>query len=86
MKRKFMMLSLLISRPRQPSKDIDVYLSPLVDDLKLFWEKRVETYDAHLHEVFNLKVILLWIINGFPVYRNLVGCTIKGYYACPICG
>ena len=83
---KCMMLSLLISRPRQPSKDIDVYLSPLVDDLKLFWEKRVETYDAHLHEVFNLKVILLWIINGFPVYRNLVGCTIKGYYACPIYG
>ena len=37
MKRKFMMLSLLISGPRQPSKNIDVYLSPLVDDLKTLW-------------------------------------------------
>ena len=39
MKRKFMMLSLLISGPRQPGKNIDVYLSPLVDDLKTLWEK-----------------------------------------------
>ncbi|KAL6315713.1 hypothetical protein AAG906_006575 [Vitis piasezkii] len=29
----------------------DVYLSPLVDDLKTLWEKGVETYDAHLREV-----------------------------------
>ena len=58
MKRKFMMLSLLISGPRQPGKNIDVYLSPLVDDLKTLWEKGVETYDAHLHKVFTLKAIL----------------------------
>ena len=36
MKRKFMMLSMLISGPRQPGNDIDVYLAPLIDDLKLF--------------------------------------------------
>ncbi|RVW35629.1 hypothetical protein CK203_106307 [Vitis vinifera] len=72
--------------PRQPSKNIDVYLSPLVDDLKTLWEKGVETYDAHLHEVFTLRVILLWTINDFPAYGNLAGCTVKGYYACPICG
>ena len=35
MKRKFMMLSLLISGPQQPGNDIDVFLAPLVDDLKL---------------------------------------------------
>ncbi|KAL6326328.1 hypothetical protein AAG906_005522 [Vitis piasezkii] len=83
---KFMMISLLISGPRQPGKNIDVYLSPLVDDLKTLWEKGVETYDAHLHEIFTLKVILLWTINDFPAYGNLVDCTVKGYYACPICG
>ena len=38
MKMKFMMLSLLISGPRKPGKNIDVYLSPLVDDLKTLWE------------------------------------------------
>ena len=85
MKRKFMMLSLLISGPRQLGKNIDVYLSPLVDDLKTLWEKWVETYDAHLCELFTLKAILFWTINDFPAYGNLVGCVVKWYYACPIC-
>ena len=34
MKRKFMMLTLLIPSPKQLGKDIDVYLAPLIDDLK----------------------------------------------------
>ena len=57
-----------------------------MDNLKTLWEKGVETYDAHLREVFTLKAILLWTINDFPAYGNLVGCTVKGYYACPIYG
>ncbi|RVW18016.1 hypothetical protein CK203_112664 [Vitis vinifera] len=85
MKRKFMMLSLLISGPRQPGKDIDVYLAPLVDDLKALWEVGVKAYDAHQREFFTLKAILLWTINDFPAYGNLSGCTVKGYHACPIC-
>ncbi|CAM8899976.1 unnamed protein product [Rhodiola kirilowii] len=39
MKRKYMMLSLLISGPRQPRNDIDVYLAPLIEDLKLLWNE-----------------------------------------------
>ena len=81
-----MMLSLLISGPRQPGSDIDVYLAPLVDDLKTLWEVGVETYDAHEQEFFTLKTILLWTINDFPAYGNLSGCATKGYYACPIFG
>ncbi|CAL2260360.1 unnamed protein product [Prunus armeniaca] len=38
MKRKFMMLTLLISGPKQPGNDIDVYLEPLIDDLKSLWD------------------------------------------------
>ena len=81
-----MMLSLLISGPRQPGNDINIYLAPLVDDLKTLWEIGVETYDAHKREFFTLKAILLWTINDFLAYGNLSGCTIKGYYAFPICG
>ena len=86
MERKFMMLSLLISGPRQPGNDIDVYLTPLVDDLKTLWEVGVEAYDAHQKEFFTLKAILIRTINDFLAYGNLSGCTVKGYYACPICG
>jgi hypothetical protein len=86
MKRKFMMLSLLISGPKQPGNDIDIYLEPLIDDLKTLWEGVNEVYDAYRQEYFTLRAVLLWTINDFPAYGNLSGCTTKGYKACPICG
>ena len=86
MKRKYMMLSMLISRPKQPGDDIGIYLAPLIEDLKLLWESGVECYDAYREEPFNLRSVLLWTINDFPAYGNLSGCCVKGYKACPICG
>ncbi|KAL0549285.1 hypothetical protein IC582_013766 [Cucumis melo] len=84
MKRKFMMLSILISGPKQPGDDIGIYLEPLIDDLKLLWESGVECYDAYIEELFNLRTVLLWTINDFPAYGNLSGCSVKGYKAYPI--
>ena len=72
-----MMLTLLISGPKQPGNDIDVYLAPLIDDLKILWEVGIEAYDAHRQESFTLKAILMWTINDFPAYGNLAGCTVK---------
>ncbi|XP_073120575.1 uncharacterized protein [Henckelia pumila] len=86
MKRKFMMLTLLISGPKQPGNDIDVYLAPLVDDLKCLWEIGVDAYDAYRKEYFSLRAVLLWTINDFPAYGNMSGCVVKGYQACPIYG
>ncbi|XP_060957897.1 uncharacterized protein LOC115712281 [Cannabis sativa] len=85
MKRKFTMLTLLISSPSQPGNDIDVYLAPLVDDLSRLWHEGVSAYDAFRKEEFNLKAILLWTINDFPAFGNLSGYSVKGYKACPIC-
>ncbi|XP_058185698.1 uncharacterized protein LOC131302924 [Rhododendron vialii] len=85
MKRKFMMLTLLISGPQQPGNDIDVFLAPLIDDLKLLWDVGVEAFVAYRQQHFNLRVVLLWTINDFPAYGNLSGCKVKGYDACPIC-
>lgn len=68
MKRKFVMLTLLISGPRQPGNDIDVYLAPLIDDLKCLWDICVESYDAYREESFSLRAVLLWTINAFPAY------------------
>ncbi|BBG99601.1 hypothetical protein Prudu_009343 [Prunus dulcis] len=86
MKRKFMMLTLLISGPKQPGNDIDVYLEPLIDDLKSLWVGIRGVYDAHNGEYFTLRAALMWTINDFPAYGNLSGCVVKGYKACPICG
>ncbi|XP_024043030.1 uncharacterized protein LOC112099792 [Citrus clementina] len=86
MKRKFLMLSLLISGPKQPGNDLDVYLAPLIEDLKTLWDVGIDVYDSYRKETFNLRAVLMWTISDFPAYGNLSGCTVKGYYACPICG
>ncbi|WVZ08611.1 hypothetical protein V8G54_021957 [Vigna mungo] len=55
MKRKYVMLSMMISGPKQPSNDIDVYLKPLIDDLKLLWEEGVKVFDSDVEENFCLR-------------------------------
>ncbi|XP_042467446.1 uncharacterized protein LOC122050620 [Zingiber officinale] len=86
MAKENLMLTLLIPGPKQPGNDIDVYLEPLVEDLKELWDIGVETYDAFSKSVFNMKAILMWTINDFPAYGNLAGCATKGKLGCPICG
>ncbi|XP_074373627.1 uncharacterized protein LOC141713976 [Apium graveolens] len=87
MKRKFMMLSVLVPGPHEPGNNIDVYLQPLIDDLKKLWEEgEPNVYDAYSKSYFTLKAILLWTINDFPAYGNLSGCVNKGYKSYLICG
>ena len=54
MKRNFMMLFLLILGPRQPGNDIDIYLAPLIKDLKLYgrqgWKLMMHIKKRSLHE------------------------------------
>ena len=70
MKRKFIMLSVLISG--YPGKNIDVFLEPLVDDLKMLFEEGVKTYDAYTKDYFNLRVVVLWTINDYPALVRYV--------------
>jgi len=46
MKPEYMILSMIIPGPSSPGKDIDVYLQPLIAELKELWETGMETYDA----------------------------------------
>ncbi|XP_073049489.1 uncharacterized protein [Primulina eburnea] len=85
MKRKFIMLTMFISGPKQPGNDIDVYLDVLVEDLQRLWDRVGGVYDAYQRQFFTLKAVLLWTINEFPAYGNLSGCTTHGYYACLVC-
>jgi len=57
MKRKFTMLTMLISGPKQPRNDIDVYLAPLIDDFNVVWEDGVKDFDAYRHESFTLRFL-----------------------------
>ncbi|XP_042988691.1 uncharacterized protein LOC122316221 [Carya illinoinensis] len=85
MKDPYTMLSLLIPGPKSPGNNIDVFLRPLIDELKELWEEGVRTYDAYSGQNFTLHAALLWTINDFPAYANLSGWSTKGKMACPYC-
>ncbi len=85
MKEQFCMLSLLIPGKTAPGKEIDVYLRPLIDELKELWKDGVQTYDASSGSTFRMRAALMWTINDFPAYGNMSGWPTKGYLACPIC-
>ncbi|GJY92940.1 hypothetical protein Tco_0508722 [Tanacetum coccineum] len=86
MKECYLMLTLLILGPKSPGKDIDVYLRPLIDDLKDLWAlKGVETIDVATGQKFNMRAMVLWTINDFPARSSLSGWSGQGYMACPTC-
>ncbi|GJR40016.1 hypothetical protein Tco_1215700 [Tanacetum coccineum] len=67
-----LMLTFLITGPKSLVKDIDVYLRPLIDDLKDLWAlKGVKTIDVATGQTFNMRAILLWTINDFPTQSSL---------------
>lgn len=84
-KRKYILMPLLISDPKQPGIDIDVYLEPLVEDLIKLWDEGVLVYDAYANEMFTMQAMLFCTINDFPAYGNLSGYKKKGMKVCPIC-
>jgi len=84
MKRKYMMLSMMISCLRQPGNDIDVYLSPLIEDLRKLWGEGVLVFDGFRNKTFEMCAMHFCTISDFPAYWNLSGYSVKVHHACPI--
>jgi len=60
MKDSYFIMLTLISGPKAPGNDIDVYLQPWIDDeLKELWKKGIETYDMSMKETFQLHASIL---------------------------
>nr|XP_043625559.1 uncharacterized protein LOC122596982 [Erigeron canadensis] len=78
-------MSLLIQGPKQPGNEIDVYFSPLTDDLKTLWSPGFVVHDGYMNENFRLRAMVFCTISDFPAYGNLSGYGTKGSKACPIC-
>ena len=85
MKETYFFMSLLILDPRSPGREIDMYLYPLIEELKELWNFGVHMYDSLTSQFFQLHVALLWTINDFLTYNDLSGWSTKGYQAYPIC-
>ncbi len=66
----------------------DVYLQPLLDELKMLWEVGINVRDVRQsngESTFRLHAILLWMIHDLPTYGIVVGCITKRYQGCPCC-
>lgn len=71
----------LILGPQAPSREIEVYLRPMIDELKELWEQGVQTYDYMIKSMFNLRASVIWTINDFSAYGNLSGWSTKAFLA-----
>jgi hypothetical protein len=88
-KKFFNMLTLLIpGRSQVPFEYFDVWIRPLIDELKELWEG-VPAYDVLKPEgqrVFKLRAAVLYTTHDFPGYGTVSGAAHQGYVACPPCG
>ncbi|XP_074379633.1 uncharacterized protein LOC141720881 isoform X1 [Apium graveolens] len=78
------LMSLLIPGPKSPGKDYDVFLQPLIEELKQLWDG-IDAYDSYKGCMFKLKAAVLWTINDFSGYAYLSGWSTAGKLACPMC-
>ena len=85
MKQSNFILSLIVPGPKGLGNKIEVYMQPLIKELKELWDDGIETFDACAKENFQLKAAVLSNISDFPGYANLSGWSTKGEYACPVC-
>ncbi|XP_060959205.1 uncharacterized protein LOC133030469 [Cannabis sativa] len=85
MKDNYFLLSTLIPGAKSPGKDMDIFLRPLVDELKELWNNGVATRDSSTNSMFTMRAALLWTVNDFPARSSLSGWSGQGYKACPTC-
>jgi hypothetical protein len=51
-KQKYILLTILISRATQPGVDMDVFLEPLMVDMKILWETCIQMLDEYRIDSF----------------------------------
>jgi len=54
MKRKYLLLTMIISGPKALGIEIDVFLEPLMQDMEILWKEGVEMWDELAKSAFTL--------------------------------
>jgi hypothetical protein len=84
LKEGFIFLALVILGPKEPKKQMNIFLEPLFEELKNLWSG-VDAYDSHLKYRFNLRATYQWSIHDYLGYGKFVGWCVHGRLNCPIC-
>ena len=73
MKKCAIFLVLVILGLWHPDRSIDVYLWPLIDELKFLWFDGIRIFDVSKKQNFIMKAVLIWTISNFSTYEMLSG-------------
>ena len=79
MTKSYMYLACVVPGTDNPKAGIDVFLEPLIDDLKRLWIREL-TYDISTKRNFLMRASLMWTIYDFPAYGMLSGWSIHEKY------
>jgi hypothetical protein len=84
LKEGFIFLALVIPSPKEPKKQMNIFLQPLFEELKNLWSG-VDAYDSHLKCRFNLCVAYLWSIHDYFGYGKFADWCVHSRLNYPIC-
>ena len=73
MRDEVMFLTVIVPGPKSPKQKLDVFLQPLIAELKSLWLNGAYTYDAWRKQNFVMRAAVLWTISDFPAYSMLSG-------------
>jgi hypothetical protein len=84
LKQGFVFLTLVILGPKEPKKQMNVFLCPLMEEMKELWQG-IDAYDSHLKYHFNLRAAYLWSIHDYLAYGKFTDWCLHGRLNYPIC-
>ena len=73
MKEEYLFLTVIVPGQKNPKNKLDVFLQPLIAELKEIWEVGVKTYDVFKKINFQLRAALMWTISDFLAYSMMSG-------------
>jgi hypothetical protein len=83
-KRKYLLLTTLVSGPKQDGNDIDVFLELLIEDMQKVWKYGITIWDEYNKQHFNIKVIIFYTINDNTACLSLTR-QVKGKTRYVVC-
>jgi len=84
MKEGYIFLAAIIPGHKHPGKKINVFMQPLIEELKELWQG-VKAYDSHKKCEFTLRAAYLYSIHDLLAYGIWAGWCVHGKLCCPIC-
>ncbi|CAA7021013.1 unnamed protein product [Microthlaspi erraticum] len=59
MKRDYLFITILVPSPNHPKKSLDVFLQPLIYELRMLWENGAEKFDVSSQQNFMMRAVLM---------------------------